>query len=111
MRFLPSSIRSRKGAAALAPGAVADTGRNPREIVLYFFIVGLTGLAMGLSDSIFSNYFKDVYNTGAMARGFIELPRELPGLLCMAAVSILSGMGLGDMKTAMVAQLLMIVDI
>ncbi|MBP7402172.1 MAG: MFS transporter, partial [Clostridia bacterium] len=43
--------------------------------------------------------------------GFIELPRELPGLLCMAAVSILSGMGLGDMKTAMVAQLLMIVGI
>lgn len=110
MRFSLPSLRSRKGRVALdAYTADLDSGRTPREIVLFFFITGLTGLAMGLSDNLFSNYFKDVYNVDAMTRGLIEFPRELPGLLCLVVIS--AGSFLGDIRMAMLAQIACLVGI
>jgi len=64
----------------------------------------MTGLALGLSDSVFSNYFKDAYNVDAFARGVIEFPRELPGLICVFIVSALAG--LGDIRLSIIAQVL-----
>lgn len=101
--------RSRKGGVGLASRNDFNYVRTPREIVLFFFITGLTGLAMGLSDGIFSNYFKDVYNVDAMARGLIEFPRELPGLLCLVVIS--AGAFLGDIRMAILAQGLMLIGI
>ena len=86
-----------------------DGIKTPREIVIFFFITGLTGLAMGLSDNLFSNYFKDVYHVDAMTRGLIEFPRELPGLLCLVVIS--AGAFLGDIRMAIIAQVTMIVGI
>ena len=83
--------------------------KTPREIMIFFFITGLTGLAMGLSDNLFSNYFKDVYQVDAMTRGLIEFPRELPGLLCLVIIS--AGAFLGDIRMAIMAQVAMIVGI
>jgi len=75
-----------------------------KEIAVYFFILSLTALGLGLSDGIFSNYFKDAYNVNAFQRGLIELPRELPGILSIVVISLLSF--LGDIRIALISQLL-----
>ena len=61
---------------------------------------------MGLSDSILANYFKEAYNVNAQERGFIELPRELPGVLSIVFIALLSF--LNNKKIAIIAQLLAI---
>lgn len=75
-----------------------------KEILLYIIIVALTALGSGFSDGVFANYYKDAYNVTAFQRGFIEFPRELPGILCIVVVSILSF--LGDIRLAIIAQFL-----
>lgn len=83
---------------------------NRRKAVYVFaVIVALTGLGLGLSDSVFSNYFRDAYDVDAFQRGLIELPRELPGVIVMFIVSALAF--LGDIKLALIAQFLSIVGI
>ena len=84
--------------------------RNRRKAVLIFmFIVAFSGLGLGLSDSVFSVYFREAYDVAAVARGWIELPRELPGVLVMFVVSGLAF--LGDIRLALVAQALSIIGI
>jgi len=73
------------------------------------FIVAFSGLGLGLSDSVFSVYFREAYDVAAVARGWIELPRELPGVLVMFVVSGLAF--LGDIRLALVAQALSIIGI
>lgn len=83
--------------------------KTKKEIIVYFLILAITALGLGLSDGIFSNYFKDAYNVNAFQRGLIEFPRELPGILCIVVVSILSF--LGDIRIAIIAQLLSFIGI
>ncbi|MBN1297487.1 MFS transporter [bacterium] len=47
------------------------------------FVLALVLFAFGsaINNSIFSNYLHDVFRYTAEQRGFLELPRELPGLL------------------------------
>ncbi|MDR0249075.1 MAG: MFS transporter [Oscillospiraceae bacterium] len=78
--------------------------RRKKAFALYTAVIALTGLAMGLSDSVLANYYKDAYNTGAFARGLIELPRELPGVLCVVIVSAFAFFG--DIRLAALAQAL-----
>ncbi len=73
-----------------------------KDLLLYFVMISAVALGNGLSDSVYSNYFKETYRVTAMQRAFIEFPRELPGLLCALAISALSL--LGDAKTAFIAQ-------
>lgn len=80
-----------------------------KEVVVYFIIIALTALGLGLSDSVFSNFFKDAYNINAFQRGLIEFPRELPGILCILIVSCLSF--LGDIRLAIIAQLMSVIGI
>jgi MFS family permease len=75
-----------------------------KEIVIYFFILALTALGLGLSDGVFSNYFKEAYNVNAFQRGVIEFPRELPGIISIVVISLLSF--LGDVRISIIAQLL-----
>ncbi|GMQ58074.1 MFS transporter [Vallitalea sediminicola] len=75
-----------------------------KETVVYFIILALTALGLGLSNDIFSNYFKDAYNITAYQRGIIEFPRELPGMLCIFVVTALSF--LGDIRLSIIAQIL-----
>ncbi|MGL4736036.1 MAG: MFS transporter [Cellulosilyticaceae bacterium] len=86
-----------------------DFLKNNKKIALYMIILALTALALGLSDAIFSNYFKEVYDISAFQRGLIEFPRELPGVLCIVLISSLSF--LGDLRMAMIAQVLSIIGI
>ncbi|HBQ64700.1 MAG TPA: MFS transporter [Clostridiales bacterium] len=79
--------------------------RHP-ELLMFFVLISAVALGNGLSDSVYSNYFKEVYQVTAFQRGLIEFPRELPGLLCVLVIGLLSF--LGDLRIAFIAQLLSI---
>ena len=80
-----------------------------KAIVVYMVIAALLGLALGFSDNIFSNYFRDAFNATAFQRGLIEVPRETPGVISMF---VLAGFAfLGNIKLGIIAQILSIVGI
>ncbi len=74
------------------------------EILLFMILISAVALGNGLSDAVYSNYFKEVYHVTAFQRGFIEFPRELPGLLCAFVIGALGF--LGDVRVAFIAQVL-----
>lgn len=74
----------------------------PNDLLVFFIATSVIGLAAGLSSTVFSNYYKDVYNVNASMRGFIEFPRELPGLFCLVVIGV--GSFLGDIRLAIIAQ-------
>lgn len=74
------------------------------EMLLFFLLISFAALGNGFSDSIYSNYFKEVYEVTATQRGFIEFPRELPGFLCAILIAALGT--IGDLRAAVVAQVL-----
>jgi MFS family permease len=76
----------------------------PKEMKLFFAILALTALGLGMSNDVISNYFKDAYDTDTMQRAIIEIPRELPGLACIFIISALSF--LGDIRLALISQVL-----
>jgi len=98
------------GSAQNSERSVRNNERDTkRALVVYMVIVALLGIAMGLSDNVFSNYFRDAFNVNALQRGLIEVPREMPGVI---AVLILSGLAfLGNIKLGIVAQILTIVGL
>lgn len=81
----------------------------PKEMKLFVLILALTALGLGFSNDIISNYFKDAYQATAFQRGIIELPRELPGILCILVISLFSF--ISDIRIAILAQVLSIIGI
>jgi predicted MFS family arabinose efflux permease len=81
----------------------------PKEMKLFVLILALTALGLGFSNDIISNYFKDAYQATAFQRGIIELPRELPGILCILVISLFSF--ISDIRIAILAQVLSIAGI
>ncbi|MBP1925508.1 putative MFS family arabinose efflux permease [Sedimentibacter acidaminivorans] len=79
------------------------------EMLMFFILIAVVSLGNGFSDSLYSNYFKEVYHITAVQRGFIEFPRELPGMLCMVVVSLLGF--LGNIRVALIAQILSFVGL
>ena len=74
----------------------AGSGRlaNTQKAILVFMVISaLYGLSAGLSDSVLANYFKEAYNADAQQRGFIELPRELPGILSIITLAAIAPLG------------------
>lgn len=80
-----------------------------KELKIYLGILAFTAFALALSDGIISNYLNDAYHVTTKQRGMIEFPRELPGMICIFAISILSF--LSDIKIAMIAQILSVIGI
>jgi len=80
-----------------------------KEMKLYLMILALTAVGLGFSNDIMSNYFKDAYQVTAFQRGVIEFPRELPGVLCILLISLLSF--LSDIRIAVLAQALSIIGL
>jgi hypothetical protein len=76
---------------------------------LFLVIVALTALAFGLAFEVLSNYFKEVYHVSAYERGLIEFPRELPGVLAIVFIAILSRFS--DIRMSIIAMFLSIVGI
>jgi MFS family permease len=69
-----------------------------------FLVVGLcAGIANGINSTTFNNFLSDVYNLSAQARGIVEFPRELPGMLIMVVLGLLAF--LGDIRIAAVGML------
>ena len=84
------------------------TEQNRRKAVRIFLtVLALTALANGLGNNIFSNYFNEVFHIGSVQRGFIEIPRESPGILCMVLVAALGF--LGNLWMSVAAQTLVLV--
>lgn len=54
--------------------ALQNIGNRRTELLLYFLLIALVAFGNGLSDSIYSNYFKEVYQVDSVQRGFIEFP-------------------------------------
>ncbi|MCL2003653.1 MAG: MFS transporter [Oscillospiraceae bacterium] len=77
-------------------------GKAMRGVRIFIVVSALVGLAMGLSDAILANYFKEAYEVTPGQRGFIEFPRELPGILSLFAIAALSS--LKNVKTAILTQ-------
>lgn len=80
-----------------------------RGVLIYYCIIALTALGLGLSNDVISNYFKDAYNVTAYQRGLIEFPRELPGILFLLVIAGLSS--LSDIRISMLSQVLSIIGI
>ncbi len=79
------------------------------EILMFFILIAAVGLGNGLSDGVYSNYFKEVYQVTAVQRGLIEFPRELPGVLCAFMIGMLGF--LGDLRVSFIAQVLAILGV
>lgn len=77
--------------------------KNP-ALALFMVLIALHALGNGFSDSIYANYYKEVYQINAMQRAFIEFPRELPGVLCSLIIAAFSF--LGDVRLSLIAQCL-----
>lgn len=76
---------------------------------MFLVVLALTALANGLGSSIFSNYFNEVFRIDEVQRGFIEIPRESPGILCMVLVAALGV--LGNLWMSVAAQVLVLVGL
>ena len=63
------------------------TDTQKKSLLVFFMAVAAVNLALGFSDGLFSNYFKDVYSVDAFHRGLIEFPRELPGVIVFFLIS------------------------
>lgn len=67
-----------------------DTYPRIRKVmVLLLAAIFLAQLGHGIWDLLFSNYLRDVQGLDAGERGFLELPRELPGILCFGVICAL----------------------
>ena len=79
-----------------------DEKQHQRSIWIYLAVLAFAALAAGLSDAVYSNYFKDAYNVSALQRGLIEFPRELPGIIVVILISLLASFS--NVRVAMMAQ-------
>jgi len=80
-----------------------------RAARLFLVVLALTALANGLGNNIFSNYFNEVFHIDSVQRGFIEIPRESPGILCMVLVAALGF--LGNLWMSVAAQALVLIGL
>jgi MFS family permease len=59
------------------------------QLILFFSAIACFAAAMGVHDSIFNNFLSDTFDMSASQRGWLELPRELPGFLVVVMAGIL----------------------
>lgn len=67
-----------------------DRNRSKKWFLAAFFLLSV---ASGLSASVISNYFKDVFAVDSVQRGLLEIPRELPGIVSVFVIAALPGLG------------------
>lgn len=83
-------------------------GSTIRRTMLFVLIALFLGqYGGGVYDLIFSNFLRDAQHFDAERRGLLELPRELPGILSLFAISAL--FFLNEVRMASVACVLMAV--
>lgn len=80
-----------------------------KELKIYFIIISITAIALGFTNNLISNFFKDAYAVTAFQRGALEFPREIPGVITVIVLGVLSFWN--DIRVALIAQVLSIVGI
>lgn len=80
-----------------------------KEIKIYFAVLAFTAFGLGLTNNVISNFFKDAYQVTAYQRGFLEFPRELPGLISVFVIAALSF--LSDIRISIISQVLSVIGI
>jgi predicted MFS family arabinose efflux permease len=64
-----------------------------RNVLLFLLAIACLGAAGSVQDSTFNNYLNDSFQMTAADRGFLEFPRESPGLLITLVVGALFFLG------------------
>jgi hypothetical protein len=64
------------------------------QFILFLIATAAMTTAGGINDSIFNNFLSDTFHLSAGARGWLELPRELPGFLVVVMTGILAALPL-----------------
>jgi len=62
------------------------------QFILFLIATAAMTTAGGINDSIFNNFLSDTFHLSAGARGWLEMPRELPGLLVVVMTGILAAL-------------------
>lgn len=75
-----------------------------RDFTLFLIVGIFSGVAGGINSTVFNNFLNDVFKLSASARGIVEFPRELPGMLIVIVLGVLSF--LGDIRTGVVGMML-----
>jgi predicted MFS family arabinose efflux permease len=66
------------------------SGNLPRDLILFTMAICAAAFAQSIVDATFNNYLDTTFTIGERERGFIEFPRELPGLLVIGISAIFS---------------------
>ena len=61
----------------------ARVTRIPRELKLFVAASTVMGIAYSVYDSVFNNFVNERFLLTGFQRSFLELPRELPGVLAI----------------------------
>ena len=64
-------------------------GRASRELKIFATASLVMGMAYSLVDSTLNNFLNDRFALSGFQRSFLEIPRELPGLLCVFVTALL----------------------
>lgn len=67
--------------------------KHDRDFTLFLMVGLFSGVASGINSTVFNNFLSDVYKLSASARGFVEFPREFPGVMIVVVLAILSFLG------------------
>ena len=103
MGFAYDTIAGRvAGTPSAKRGTISMSDKQKKDLYLFFAVVVAVNLAIGFSDGLFSNYFREVYHSDGLQRGLIEFPREMPGVIVFFLISSISF--LGDITIATIAQ-------
>ncbi len=66
---------------------------HDRDFHLFLVVGVLAGFAGGIYNTVFNNFLNDAYQLSSTARGVVEFPRELPGMLIFIVLALLSFLG------------------
>lgn len=72
-------------------GALAPEERRT-QFAWFFAAIVLISIGIGVNDAIFNNYLDDTFDLSAKVRGFLEFPRETPGLLVVVMAGMLAAL-------------------
>ncbi|MDD3221872.1 MAG: MFS transporter [Clostridia bacterium] len=86
-----------------------DASTHKKAVRLFTIAICLIAVSIGLSSANYSNYFKEVYDVTSSQRGFIEIPRETPGVLCAFIISALAGFS--DVTVSVISQILFVIGL
>ncbi|MCL2322478.1 MAG: MFS transporter [Oscillospiraceae bacterium] len=67
--------------------------QNDRDFTFFIFVAIFSGVGSGIYNTVFSNYLNDVFHLSETQRGFLEFPREMPGVLIIFVLALLAFMG------------------